>query len=173
MAASSPVAPPRFGLAGRTRKDGKGRESGAALLLLFFSFPSTLAHASHSCPAFSRRASRTGEETGGGRGYGGYGFKSCWSLRFFGGAFCATAFKLLHNCKDHFHLYCLSSVHIYHLYHMLIVWIIMLYSALKQVFFPMEELAFNIWIVFVPIFQMNYQTACRHHLLHLREVARS
>ena len=26
------------------------------------SFPSTLAHASHSCPAFSRRASRTGEE---------------------------------------------------------------------------------------------------------------
>ena len=29
-AASSPVAPPRFGLAGRARKDGKGRESGAS-----------------------------------------------------------------------------------------------------------------------------------------------
>ena len=55
IAASSPVAPPRFGIAGRARKDGKGRES-------FFSFPSTLARASHSCPAFSRRASRTGEE---------------------------------------------------------------------------------------------------------------
>ena len=62
MAASSPVTPPRFGLAGRVRKDGKGRESGAALLLLFFSFPSTLTLASHSCPAFSRCTSRTGEE---------------------------------------------------------------------------------------------------------------
>ena len=32
-------------------------------------------------------------------------FFSGWSLEFFFWAFFATAYKLLHNCKDHFHFY--------------------------------------------------------------------
>ena len=50
---------------------------------------------------------------------GGHGFKSPWSLRIFSGL-SLQLLKLLHNCEDHFHLYSLSAVHIYDVYHMCI-----------------------------------------------------
>ena len=52
---------------------------------------------------------------------GGHGFKSHWSLRIFSGALFAVLLKLLHNCEDHFHLYSLSTVHSYDLYHIYIL----------------------------------------------------
>ena len=47
---------------------------------------------------------------------GGHGFDFSRSLRIFSGLY-SYLLKLLHNCKDLFHFYSLSTVHPYDLYH--------------------------------------------------------
>ena len=67
--------------------------------------------------------------------------------------------KLLHNCKDHFHFYSLSAVHMYDLYHMHIISLLLL--LLLFTFWLLQTFNYeHAWYIVVNIVQYSVQVVC-------------